>query len=262
MKPIFPTVIAFDLDAETLWTGRNPDNAARPVLLSHGAFEIREALSPILAVLAAHGVSSTFFVPGATADRYPDAVRAIVDAGHEIASHGHGHRPIPDLDARQEEDELVRGLDSLEAVTGKRPTIWRSPSWEWSDRTLDLLLKHGITVSANFHDRLRPYRHERDGKPLPLVELPVQWHLTDNPYFFYGGQVGRVVRPASVAREVWEEEFSGLYERPGAYYHLCLHPQLIGHPGRLKMLDAHLGFVKGHDGVRFMTASEAAATVE
>ena len=71
----------------------------------------------------------------------------------------------------------------LTAAGASRRSPWRSPSWEWSDRTLDYLLEAGITISANYFDRVRPYRHVRDGKPLPLVELPVQWHLADAPYF-------------------------------------------------------------------------------
>jgi peptidoglycan-N-acetylglucosamine deacetylase len=142
-----------------------------------------------------------------------------------------------------------------------RPTVWRSPSWEWSDRTLDLLLETGVHVSANFHDRARPYRHQREGKPLPLVELPVQWHLADAPYFMYGGQLGRVIRTAREVEELWQEEFSGLYEWPGAFFHLTLHVQLIGHPGRLAMLERFIAFIRKHPRVRFMRCDELAATV-
>ncbi len=261
MSDVFPVVFGTCLDAEAIWVGRAPENAKRPVLLSHGAYEIKEGLGPVLDLFDHHSIKSTFFVPGMTADRYPDAIRLIQARGHELASHGHGHKPVAMLDAEQEKSELVRGIESLERITGKRPPSWRSPSWEWSERTLDLLLDAGVTVSANFHDRVRPYRHERDGKPMKLVELPVQWHLADAPYFMYGGIIGRVIRPAADAQKVWEEEFDGLYDWPGAFYHLTLHVQLIGHPGRLKMLDRHIRFIKQHTRARFMTCAELAATV-
>jgi peptidoglycan/xylan/chitin deacetylase (PgdA/CDA1 family) len=261
MSDKFPVVFGICLDAEAIWIGKAPDNAKRPVLLSHGAFAIKEGLTPLLDLLDEHGIGATFFVPGMTADRYPEAVAAIHKRGHELGSHGHGHRPPASLDADQERAELVRGIDSLAKVAGYRPATWRSPSWEWSDRTLNLLLDEGITVSANFHDRARPYRHERDGQKLPLVELPVQWHLADAPYFMYGGQIGRVIRSAADAEEVWKEEFTGLYGWPGTFFHLTLHVQLIGHPGRLRMLDHFIRFIKDHPRATFLRCREVAEGV-
>jgi peptidoglycan/xylan/chitin deacetylase (PgdA/CDA1 family) len=256
-----PVVFGICLDAEAIWVGRQADNADRPVLLSHGAFAVKEGLSRLLDLLDMHGVCATFFVPGMTADRYPDAVRDIHHCGHELGSHGYGHRPIAQLSADEEKTELVRGIDALEKIVGYRPLTWRSPSWEWSERTFDLLLEAGVSVSANFHDRVRPYRHERDGKPLPLVELPVQWHLADAPYFMYGGQIGRAIRSARAAQEIWQEEFDGLCAWPGAFFHLTLHVQLIGHPGRLRMLDRFIRHIKQQKNAVFMCCRDLAGTV-
>lgn len=261
MTTRFPVVIGICLDGEANWVGKAPENRNRPILLSHGAFEAREGLAPLLDVLDEHGVTASFFVPGLTADQYPEAVERCLKRGHEIGGHGYAHLPVHSLTAEEEERELVTGLDAVARVTGQRPVSWRSPSWEFSSRTIDLLIKHGVTVSTNYHDALRPYRHMRDGKPLPLVELPVQWHLADAPFFLYGGQVGRVIQPATVAEQVWTEEFDGLYEMPGAFYHLTLHVQLIGHPGRLRMLARHLKHVRGRPGVEFLTSQQAAALV-
>lgn len=257
----FPVVLGICLDAEAIWLGRQPENARRPVLLSHGAFAIREALPRLLDLLDAHRISATFFVPGITAERYPDAVREIHRRGHELGSHGYGHKPVASLSPEEEKAELVRGIDALERVVAYRPVTWRSPSWEWSDRTLDLLLDAGVTVSANFHDRVRPYRHERNGHPLPLVELPVQWHLADAPYFMYGGQIGRVIRSAHDVQRIWEEEFDGLYSWPGAFFHLTLHVQLIGHAGRLNMLDRFIHRMGERRGVVFLRCCDLALTV-
>ena len=260
-QPAFPVIYGICLDAEAIWLGKAPENAQRPVLLSHGAYEIREGLAPLLDLLDRHSIKSTFFVPGITADRYPDSIREIHRRGHELASHGHGHKPPATLSAAEEKSELLRGMQSLSDITGEKPLTWRSPSWEWSDRTLDYLLEAGITVSANFFDRVRPYRHERNGKPLSLVELPVQWHLADAPYFMYGGQIGRVVRTAREVGELWTEEFDGAYQWPGAYFHLTLHVQLIGHPGRLAMLDRLTAYFTSQPRARFMTCGEVAAMV-
>ena len=258
---VFPVVLGICLDAEAIWLGINPDNAKRPAHLSHGSFEIHEGLDPLLKLLDDHNIRATFFVPGITADRYPDAVKKVFDRGHEIGSHSWSHRSPVGMSLEQEREELVRGNDVVERITGRRPITWRSPSWDWSENTLDLLLAEGIAVSTNFHDRLGPYRHHLNGKALPLVELPVQWHLSEAPFFIHGGRMERVVRTAAEVERLWLEEFEGLYEWPGAFFHLTLHVQLICHPGRLKMLDRLLTHIKAQPRTRFMRSDELAATI-
>jgi peptidoglycan-N-acetylglucosamine deacetylase len=259
----FPVVIGTCLDAEAIWFNKIGENEHRPVMLSNGAYAIREGLDPLLDLFDRHGVRSTFFIPGVTADRYPNAVRQIGDRGHELASHTYSHMSAVGTTREAEKKDLVAGIDALERITGERPATWRSASWEFTENTLDLLIEAGITVSANYHDTSRPYRRERDGKPLPIVELPVQWHLADAPYFLYDGALpGRMPRSAATAYEVWSEEFIGAYEdRPGSFYHQTLHVQLIGHPGRLRMLDRFLTMIKEHERARFYTCAELAATI-
>lgn len=261
MSDIFPVVIGICLDAEAIWTGQNPEAENRPVMLSQGAFAIKEGLGPLLDLLDMGRIRATFYIPGVTADRYKDAVRMIHGRGHEVASHTYNHRSVLTLTPEEDREELVRGIEALEAITGARPLTWRSASWEWSAQTLDLLLEQGVTVSANFHDQLRPYRHVRDGVALPLVELPVQWHLADAPFFRYGGQIGRTIHSAAQVEAIWQEEFDALYDVPGAFFHLTLHVQLIGQPGRLRMLGRLLSHIGRHGRVRFQTAQEVAAGV-
>lgn len=266
-KPVstdpFPVVIGTCLDAEAIWFNKIGPGEHRPVMLSNGTYAIREGLAPLLELFDEHGIRSTFFLPGVTADRYPDAVRQIQRHGHEIASHTYSHMSAVGKSREEERQDLVKGIDALERITGERPTTWRSASWEFSENTLDLLIEAGVTVSANYHDTSRPYRHSRNGKPLPVVELPVQWHLADAPYFLYDGALaGRMPRPASAAYEVWSEEFLGLYaDRPGSFFHLTLHVQLIGHPGRLRMLDRFLRLIKEQPRSLFLTCADIAATV-
>ena len=257
----FPVVFGVCLDAEAIWLGKSPENAAKPVLLSHGAFEAREGLAPFLDLLDAHQIRSTFFVPGISAERYPEATREIFRRGHEVAGHGHRHLSPAILDAAPERAELRAGQDMLEHVLGRRPVTWRSPSWEFSAHTIDYLLDEGISVSTNFHDSTRPYRHMRGGQPLPLVELPVEWHLADATFFLHGGLPGRQIWPPLLIEEMWKEDFRGLYERPGSFFHLTLHIQLIAHPGRLRMLDRLIRFIKEHPDAYFTRCDELAATI-
>jgi len=263
MPDAFPVVFGICLDAEAIWFNKVAPGEKRPVLLSNGAYAIREGLEPLLDLLQAHGIRATFFVPGVTADRYPDAVRRIQAGGHELASHTYGHMSAVGTSREAERKDILAGIEALQRITGERPATWRSASWEITDNTIDILIEAGIAVSANFHDASRPYRHARDGAPLPLVELPVQWHLADAPYFLYDGALpGRMPRSAATACEIWQEEFTAAYEdRPGAFFHLTLHVQLIGHPGRLRMLDRFVRTIRAQPRACFMTCAEVAATV-
>jgi len=258
----FPVVIGICLDAEAIWTGKLPADAYRPVLLSNGAFAIKEGLKPLLDLLDHHEITVTFFVPGVTADAYPEALAEIRRHGHELGSHTYSHRSVLGLTPEEERQEIARGIEAVERNGGVRPTAWRSASWEWSRHTLEYLLEEGVKVSCNFQDQIRPYRHFKDGMPTPIVELPVQWHLADAPFFLYGGDVQRRIRPAAEAESVWMEEFDATYDWPGAFFHLTLHVQLIGHPGRLKMLDRCLTRMRGRNRTRFLTCAEAALLIE
>ena len=90
----------FDFDAEEVWIGEDPENANRPGVLSQGTYGAKVAVPLILGLLERHGVTATFFVPGRVAERYPERVREILAAGHEIGHHGYTHTSPMNLDAR------------------------------------------------------------------------------------------------------------------------------------------------------------------
>lgn len=246
--------LTFDVDAESIWLGRDPANANRPGVLSQGTYSPKVAVPRILDLLARYGVRATFFIPGLDADNHPEMVRAIHAAGHEVGHHGYEHVQAdpnrPDAEARA----LDRGSAALERLTGERPVGFRSPSWDFTASTLRLLDERGFRYSSNLMDDVLPYVHPGTG----IVELPVQWVLDDAPFFLFGlGQRERPIQPASHALEIWQEEFRGLYEW-GALFNLTLHPQLIGRPGRLLMLEELIRFVRGFPGVWFATCAEVA----
>ena len=246
----------FDFDAEEVWIGEDPANADRPGVLSQGTYGARVAIPLILELLERHGVRATFFVPGRVGERHPERVREIVAGGHEVGLHGYTHRSPSELAPGEEEDELVRSRTVLEGL-GARLHGYRSPSWDFSAETLDLLTGHGLRYSSNLMDDLRPYRHP--GRE--LVELPVQWLLDDAAHFWFANvDWANTIVPTRWVREIWEEEFLGI-RRLGGTCVFTLHPQLIGRPSRLAFLDAFVGFVLGHDDVRARTCAEIAESV-
>ena len=167
----------FDLDAETLWMARG---ISEPVTLSQGRFGPVEAVPRILGLLEKAEVRASFFVPAWTAAHYPDTVRAIAGAGHEIGCHGDEHERVSDLDPAREEAILTKSLETLTPLAGRRPVGWRAPAWQLSASSLGLAAKHGFEYSSNMMDRLVPYVHpEMHGRR--LVEIPVSWVLDDAP---------------------------------------------------------------------------------
>lgn len=226
------TTLSFDFDAEEVWIGEDPANANRPGVLSQGAFGPKVAIPLILDLLKRHEVTATFYVPGKDAERHPDSVRSIIAAGHEIGHHGYTHRSPSELSEQEERDELTRGLDVLTGL-GADVVGYRSPSWDFSPHTLDLLAAHGFEYSSNLMDDIVPYRHSTH----ELTEVPVSWLLDDAAHFWFAGATwSKTIRSPGEVYEVWSDELSGI-SALGAHFMLTMHPQFIGRPSRLAMLD-------------------------
>jgi peptidoglycan/xylan/chitin deacetylase (PgdA/CDA1 family) len=250
------TAFTFDFDAESVWLADDPKNAERPGLLSQGRYGAKVAVPLILELLEKHGVRATFFVVGQVAEWYPDRVEAIVGAGHELGVHGYTHTAPGRLSRKDEEKELVRARSILEGF-GARVTGYRSPSWDVSAHTLDLLEKHGFRYSSNFMDDVRPYRHA--GRS--LVELPVQWLLDDAAHWWFSaGDWSRKIATTAEVRSIWEEELTGIRELGGACI-FTMHPQIVGRPSRLAFLDAFLEFARGLEGTWIAACDDIAESV-
>jgi len=78
-------------------------------------------------LLAARGVRATFFLVGQRAEASPSSVRALVDAGHEVASHGWSHRSLWLCGPRRTADEVLRAQDHLTELSGAAPRLFRPP---------------------------------------------------------------------------------------------------------------------------------------
>lgn len=225
----------FDLDAEAVWESEDPANAGRPGVLSQGTYGPKVAVPLILELLARHGVTATFFVPGINVERHRAVVERVHAAGHELAVHGYTHTSPTALTPDQEAAELDRALELLRGV-GADVTGYRSPSWDVSPVTLDLLEARGLRYASQFMDDLVPYRHA--GRR--VLELPVQWILDDAPHFWFSGaDWTKTIRSVGEVEPIWTEEFDG-YRRLGGAFILTMHPQLIGRPSRLPLLDRML----------------------
>lgn len=246
----------FDFDAEEVWIGEDPANAERPGVLSQGTYGAKVAVPLILDLLRERGVTATFFIPARVTERHPGRVKEIAAAGHEIAHHGYTHTSPTKLSGDEEETELVKGLDILRSF-GVDVMGYRSPSWDFSANTETLLQRHGFTYSSNFMDDLKPYRREGTS----LVEVPIQWTLDDAAHFWFdAANWTKKISTADEVRSIWEGEFRGYHQLGGAFV-LTMHPQVIGRPYRLEMLDEFLAFVQRHHDVWIATCAQIAGRV-
>ena len=136
----------------------------------------------ILALLARHNTHATFFTLGWLAERYPQLVRAIVDQGHELASHGYGHERASDLSREAFRDDIVRAKRLLEDIGGVAVQGYRAPSFSIGTGNLwafDSLQAAGYRYSSSIY----PIHHDHYGMPdAPrfahevadgLIEIPV-----------------------------------------------------------------------------------------
>lgn len=257
----FPVMLTFDLDAETMWTSRDPKNAERPIVLSQGAYGWKVGTPRILDLLDRHEVKATFFVPGLVIEARWRLAEEILARGHEIAHHSWSHRWILTLTPEEERDEMARGIEIIRRISGRRPAGWRSPAAEFSPITMSLLVEQGFRYSSNFFDDDSPYLHVHEGRRTNLVEFPFAWVLDDAPFFQYSITLpGRTMQAPSAVAEAWCAEFDTLYAEDRAFT-LAMHPQIIGRGSRLIALETLIRHVQAHPNVWFARMDEAAEAI-
>jgi hypothetical protein len=110
-------------------------------------YSVGTALPIVLAELAEAGTRATFFVEGANTETYPDALRSIVDAGHECAYHAWHHEDWSRLSGAAEHENLTRGLAAMRACD-LEPAGFRPPGGLLGDRTLALLQAEGLSYCS------------------------------------------------------------------------------------------------------------------
>lgn len=118
----------------------------------------------LLGLLDRASVTATFFVLGWVAERHPDLVRRIAAAGHELASHGYGHRLVYELTPESFRDDLRRARHAIASAAGVNVTGYRAPSFSITRRSLwalDVLIEEGYSFDSSVY----PIRRDRYGLP-------------------------------------------------------------------------------------------------
>jgi peptidoglycan/xylan/chitin deacetylase (PgdA/CDA1 family) len=197
-------------------------------------------------------------VPAVVATLYPDEQRALVDEGHEIGIHGWIHELNSKLPPADERALQMRSADVLERITGTRPVGIRTPSWDFSPHTLAISREMGLLYDSSLMADDDPYEILEDGEPTGMVELPVEWIRDDAVYFNMDRfSALRPYTPPSAVLEVFQAEFDGAYEEGGLFL-LTMHPHIIGHRSRIRLLDELIRYIRSQAGAWFATHAQVA----
>jgi peptidoglycan-N-acetylglucosamine deacetylase len=265
--------LSFDFDTQSGFIARG---MTTPTPLSRGEFGLLGA-QRILALLRSLGLRATWFIPGFTIESHPQACEAVVRDGHEVAHHSWAHVPPAQQSRQEEEADLGRANDAIIRLTGRAARGYRSPSWDLSEHTIDLLLAHGFRYDSSLMGAdYWPYRARRGdrvelgktfqfGEATSLIEMPISWSLDDYPHFEFVRTTTTVLpglQPARAVMESWLDEYR--YMRKSVDWGVLtytMHPYVIGRGYRMLALERLLQEL-ADAGAVFMTMEEAAAEAQ
>ena len=271
-----------DVDAGAGWLGSyggedSPDD------ISRGLFAGEVGAPRLLKLFAEQQLRTTWFIPGHSIETFPEQMKAVVEAGHEVGIHGYSHENPIAMTPAQEEAVLDRSIELVTQLAGKRPTGYVAPWWEFSNVTNELLLKKGIKYDHSLmHNDFHPYyvrvgdswtkidysKHPdawmkplQRGQETDLVEIPANWYLDDLPPMMFikkSPNSHGFVNPRHL-EEMWRDQFDWVYrENEYAVFTMTIHPDVSGRPQVLLMLERLIQYIRSHDGVRFVTFDEIA----
>ena len=226
-------------------------------VLSRGEYGAVDGLPRILRLLDKHQVPASFFIPAVSAALHPEMIKQIQASGrHEIGVHGWIHERLPLLNDEREEQRLLdQSVELLTKMIGKKPVGYRAPSWQFSFWTLQQIKQSGFLYDSSLMASDDAYELLLDGQPTGLVELPIERILDDFPYF--GGGANGSNPSLEAVYEVFESEFDVALEERGLYL-LTMHPHIMGHRSRVRLLDELIDHMKSEGRVWFATHEQIA----
>ncbi len=248
--------LSFDVDNESYLLAAGQTS---PTTLSAADFGAESGLPRILALLDKYQLPATFFIPAVSALLHPQMIPAIEKSGrHEIGVHGWIHESPPAInDAAEEERLLNQAIGYLTKATGKRPVGYRAPGWAFSRYTMDLIRKAGFFYDSSLQAMDEPYEIVSNGQPTGMVELAIDWTLTETPYLGRGG----TMPSPELLYQLYKDEFDGAYAEHTLFV-LTLHPHVTGHRAPMRHLDQFVSYMKSKPGVWFATCEQVARYVK
>ena len=248
--------LTFDVDAEAPILAESGLYARNAGVMSHQAYGPLVGVPRILDLLHDYSLPATFFVPGWTADRYPQTVEAILAAGHEVGHHSYAHFSPFAQTEEEERGDFERALASLRRL-GVDPEGFRCPSWEPGWRTPGIVAEYGLAYDSSLMDSDKPYLLDTGAGE--IVELPVHWSLDDWEQYAYipDPPFRSAIESRAKVLDLWTGELDAM-RRYGCLFVLTCHPFLSGRPYRVEVLRTLIEHALAAGDVEFVACREAA----
>ena len=271
-----------DVDAVAGWLGSyggedSPDD------ISRGMFAGEVGAPRLLKLFEKYNLKTTWFVPGHSLETFPEQMQEVARCGHEIGVHGYSHENPIAMTREQDTAILDHCIDLVTQVSGKRPTGYVAPWWEFSPVTNELLLERGIKYDHSLmHNDFHPYyvrvgdswtkidysKHPSHwmkplvrGKETPLVEIPANWYLDDLPPMMFikkSPNSHGFVNPRDI-EQMWRDQFDWVYrEHDYAVFTMTVHPDVSGRPQVLLAQERLIEHISSHEGVEWCTFDQIA----
>lgn len=256
-----------DFDAQSLWLGAF--NWPSPSFMARGEFGAKVGVPRLLELFRAHDIKTTFFTPGHTVDTFTDACKEIQADGHEFGHHGYYHENPTKIERDTEKRLIDLAFESYDKQLGIKPVGYRSPYWDYSESTLELVEEAGFIYDSSLMGRdLVPYHPQRwqinwekgnvADRASRVLEIPVSWYLDDFPALAYTGAQEGMSDTDTVLKR-WRDIFDYGYERvENACYAVAVHPQVIGQAHHMMWFEKLVEHIASKDGVWFATCEEIA----
>ncbi|KIJ58769.1 hypothetical protein HYDPIDRAFT_119236 [Hydnomerulius pinastri MD-312] len=272
-----------DVDAVAGWLGSYGGEDS-PLDISRGMFAGEVGVPRLLELLEKYKIKATWFIPGHSLETFPEQMKAVRDAGHELGLHGYSHEEPLAMSPTQQRDVLDHTYKLLtEFNHGIPPKGIVAPWWEVSEEGTKLLLEKGIEYDHSNMSRDCQAHFLRDGdtwtkidynakaeawmKPLKrgkdtsIVEIPANWYLEDmTPMMFMKASPNSHgwVAPQAI-EQLWKDTFTYFYrEEKDFIFPISIHPDVSGRPQVILMLERFIEWINTHDHVQWATFHEMA----
>lgn len=224
--------------------------------LSYGDYGRRVGIWRLLDFLDEFNVKGNMSTSGLAAEKFPEIVRAVADAGHEINGHGWVNDVLPDFDDPEaERAEIRRCTDILSEAAGIRPVGWTSPGSAGSERTYEFLIEQGYIWNGDEAADDIPYLRKTDAGTIAMLPR-TNTLLNDLGMWIWGKN------PPGIIWDSFSDTFDELYreglEGCPKWMEVTLHAHMAGRPTLLPTIRKCLRYAQDHYGVWFATRKEIA----
>jgi len=199
--------------------------------------------------LTERNIPVTMAINGHVCESYPRVASAGLDAGWEFMGHGYLQGPMHKLTDQRK--AIADTVNAIKAFIGQPPRSWECPGLTETDKTLDLLREHGIEYVADW---------VIDDLPQD-IDTPYGT-ITTIPYTVETNDIAVYALQQHASDELLKrgiDQFDRLYQEGAENARvmaISVHPYITGVPHRIRYLEELLDYIRDHDGVSWMTASE------